>query len=182
MSTVYLVRHPITRMDPSRPPAEWELSSDGRRQLDLLLAAHWWPAVEHVYTSTEGKATAVGEAATARFGTSTSVHPELDELHRGGFVADYGRVVRQALADPDRPANGWEALAAAQDRAEGFIRGSVAVGPLPAAVVSHGLVLSAIRASLRGAQQVEYEEWRDLTFAAVAEMDPAAWALLSDFA
>ncbi len=182
MSTVYLIRHPMTRMDPARPPAEWELSSDGRRQLDRLLTAPWWPAVEHVYTSVEAKAVAVGEAAAGRFGTPHSAHPELDEVHRAAFVADYGRVVRQALAEPDTPANGWEALTHARDRAVGFLRSTVAEGPLPAAVVSHGLVLGEVRASLQGQAHVAYDDWRALPFAAVALVDPYAWKLVADFA
>ncbi len=182
MSTLYLIRHPMCRMDPTRPPAEWELSSDGRRQLDRLLAAPWWLAVEHVYSSAEPKTVVVGEAAAARYGTAHSAHRELDEVHRSAFVPDYGRVVRQALANPDEPANGWEALTHARDRAVGFLRTKVANGPLPAVVVSHGLVLGEVRASLQGQAHVAYEDWRALPFAAVALVDPEAWKLVADFA
>lgn len=182
MSIVYLIRHPMTRMDPARPAAEWVLSGDGLRQLDRLLAAPWWPAVEHAYTSREPKAAAVGEAAAKRFGTPHTVHAELDELHRGGFVPDYGRVVREAMAHPDEPAEGWEALTAARDRMIGFMRDVVSAGPLPAAVVSHGLVLSELRASLQGREHVAYEDWRALPFAAVAVADAARWELIADFA
>ncbi len=178
---VYLIRHPMTRMDPERPPAEWELSNDGHRQLARLLAAPWWPAVEHVYTSTEDKAAVVGATAAERFGTPHTTHPELDEVHRSAFVADYGRVVRQALAAPDVPANGWEALTHARDRTVGFMRSVVAAGPLPAAVVSHGLVLGEVRASLQGKPHVAYEDWRALPFAGVAVLDPLRWALVADF-
>ncbi len=182
MSLVYLIRHPMTRMDPERPPAEWELSSDGRRQLERLLSAPWWHAVVHVYTSVEPKAAAVGMAATARFGTPHTTHNELDEIHRGSFVADYGRVVRQALAEPDVPANGWEPLSKARDRTVGFVRSVVSAGPLPAAVVSHGLVLGEVRASLQGKEHVAYDDWRALPFAGVAVVDPATWQLVADFA
>lgn len=181
MSMVYLVRHPMTAMDPARHPAEWEVSNDGQRQLDRLLAAPWWPAVEHVYTSTEPKAVVVGRQAADRFGIPTSAHAALDEVHRQDFVPDYGRVVRAALDHPDLPANGWEALTAARDRAVGFLQSTVGPGPLPAAVVSHGLVLSQVRAWLQGRDHVDYEEWRSLPFAAVAVVDPAAWRLEADF-
>ncbi len=181
MSIVYLIRHPMTRMEPARPAAEWVLSSDGLRQLDRLLTAPWWPAVEHAYTSSEPKARAVGEAAAERLGTPHTVHGELDEVHRGEFVADYGRVVREAMAHPDQSADGWEALTSARDRVVAFVRTVVAPGPLPAAVVSHGLVLGELRASLQGRAHVAYEDWRALPFAAVAVADPSRWELIADF-
>ncbi len=182
MSVAYLIRHPMTAMDPGRPPAEWLLSNDGRRQLDRLLTAPWWPAVQQVYTSTEPKSVAVGEAVVARYGCPASAHGDLDEVHRAEFVPDYGRVVRRAFAAPDLPANGWEPLSSARDRTIRFVRDVVANGQLPAAVVSHGLVLNELRASLLGEPRGAFEAWRALPFAAVAVADLRSWELVSDFA
>jgi len=83
---------------------------------------------------------------------------------------------------PDREVGGWESLESAGGRVWSFLRDVVASGPLPAAVVSHGLVLSAVRAKLLGHDGPSPEEWRGLPFGGVAKVDASGWRLVEDFA
>ncbi len=183
MGRIYLVRHPATRMDPDIPAEQWGLSDEGLSQLDRLLQAQWWRDVRHVYTSTEPKAREVGDAARKRFGITCTSHAELRELERTPeFRSDYRERVIRMFATPDVPVDGWESLSSATDRLAGFLHGTASEGPLPAAVVSHGIVLSSLRARLLGMSHVDPRHWQSLPFAAVAEVETDSWTLASDFA
>jgi len=182
MHTLYLIRHPETLADEGRPPEKWRLSEEGGRQLDALLRRRFWGEVRHVYASTEPKAAIVAERAAEAHGVPFSLHDELRELSRAAFVAEYERVVEEAFRSPECEVNGWESLDAARDRVWDFLEEVAARGPLPAAVVSHGLVLSAVRAKLLGRPALHLTEWRQLPFAGVAQVDVSKWQLLEDFA
>ncbi|MEX0762771.1 MAG: histidine phosphatase family protein [Dehalococcoidia bacterium] len=183
MGRIYLVRHPATHMDPDTPAEQWGLSDEGLSQLDRLLQARWWTDVRHVYTSTEQKARAVGDAVLNQFGIPCTSHAELRELERTPeFRSDYRERVIRMFATPDVPVDGWESLSSATDRLTGFLRGTVSGGPIPAAVVSHGIVLSSVRARLLGMSHVDPRHWQALPFAAVAEVETDDWTLASDFA
>jgi len=182
MQSIHLIRHPATRVDKRRPPEEWRLSEEGGRQLDALLEQGFWREVRHVYSSTEPKAAIVAERAAETHGVPLSVHDELRELRRPGFAADYERVVEEAFRSPARAVNGWESLESALKRVWRFLTHVAARGPLPAAVVSHGLVLSAVRAKLLGEEAPDLDEWQRLPFAGVAQVDVSKWQLVEDFA
>jgi hypothetical protein len=47
--------------------------------------------------------------------------------------------------------------------------------------VGHGLTLSLFRAHLLGQGEVSMQDWRTLSFAAVAQVDLNAMTLLADF-
>ena len=182
MGLIYLIRHPSTQPDERRPARDWRLSAEGHEQLGRLLRASWWPTVRHVYVSDEHKAATVGDAAAKRFNVPVSRHPEIGELRRApSDGVRYEELVRQTLRQPDEPPRGWESLSEARRRAVRFLQTVVSKGPLPAAVVSHGIVLSAVRAHLLGADSVDEAAWASLPFAAVAEVETDGWRLRSDF-
>lgn len=179
---LYLIRHPATRVEQGRPPEEWQLSEEGGRQLDALLKQEFWGEIRHVYSSSEPKAAVVAHGAAEAHGVPFSLHDDLRELKRTGFVVDYDGMVARVFETPACQINGWESLDAARDRVWDFLEEVAARGPLPAAVVSHGLVLSAVRAKLLGRPALHLTEWRQLPFAGVAQVDVSKWQLLQDFA
>jgi broad specificity phosphatase PhoE len=181
MQTLYLIRHPDTMVDERRPLEEWQLSKEGGRQLEALLKQPFWRQVRHVYSSTEPKAAAVAQKAAETHGVPFSLHDDLRELRRTGFVAEYERMVESVLGTPGREVGGWESLESALGRGWHFLTQVAAQGALPAAVVSHGLVLSAVRAKLLGRQAPHLAEWRRLPFGGVAQVDASKWRLLKDF-
>jgi broad specificity phosphatase PhoE len=183
MGRIYLIRHPATQVEAARPSQEWDLSEAGRRQLEQLLRAPWWPSVRHVYASTERKAGIVAEAASERSDLPYSRHRELAELGRPpGLYADYAEQIAYALQYPGAARPGWETVRSAQERIWSFLQAVVAVGPLPAVVVSHGIILTALRAALLHQEPPDAATWRDLAFASVAEVKTEDWALVKDFA
>jgi len=178
---LYLVRHPATTVDRLCPPEEWQLSDEGGRQLDALLRQPFWRQVRHVYSSTEPKAATVAQKAAGTHGLPFSLHDDLRELRRAGFVAEYERMVQSVFEMPRREVGGWESLESALGRVWSFLSQVAARGMLPAAVVSHGLVLSAVRAKLLGRESPDLDEWRELPFGVVAQVDISKWQLLKDF-
>jgi broad specificity phosphatase PhoE len=181
MQTLYLIRHPATRVDRRRPPEEWQLSEEGDRQLEALLERPFWRQVRHIYSSSEPKAVVVAQRAAEADGVPFSLHAELRELRRPSFVADYEGMVGRVFEMPQHEIDGWESLESALTRVSSFLRRVAERGLIPAAVVSHGLVLSAARAKLLGREAPDLTEWRRLPFGGVAEMDVSKWRLLEDF-
>lgn len=179
---LYLIRHPETSVDKRRPPEEWQLSDDGNRQLDAIVAQPFWRQIRHVYSSTEPKAAVVAKKTADTYGCPFSLHDDLGELRRIGFVPEYERMVERVFETPGREVGGWESLESALGRVWAFLTQVAGRGTLPAAVVSHGIVLSAVRARLLGRQGVGLAEWRQLPFGGIAEVDASDWRLLKDFA
>jgi broad specificity phosphatase PhoE len=181
MSCIHLIRHPATSIERDRPPDRWELSEEGEKQLRALLECSLWSAVRHVYTSAEPKAAVVAEAVHSRYSTPFSLHSELNELQRPAFIDGYETVLERVFQRPDGEIEGWESLESALHRAWTFLTHVAARGPLPTAVVSHGIILSGVRARILGRHTVNVAEWRSLPFAGVAEVDAQNWILQQDF-
>lgn len=182
MGKIYLVRHPAPQISAALPAQQWGLSETGREQVQRLLQAAWWPQVRHIYTSPEPKAQAVAAAAAERFDLPFSVHPELAELRRPPkMLPDYKEWVVRAFAAPEEALPGGESVASAGERVWRFVRETIGAGPLPAALVSHGIVLSTLRARLLGQTQVAPRDWEALPFGAVAQVESLDWSWAEDF-
>ena len=183
MGLVYLIRHPAPEIRPDTPAVEWTLSEVGYRQIHRLLQEPWWQDIKQLYSSIEAKALVVATSASERFGIPYSSHSELAELHRpADFVPDFRERIMQAFKTPEVAFLGGESIAAAQSRAWCFLQQVVGQGPLPSAVVSHGIVLSAVRALLLRRDFIDPLEWAQLPFCAVAEIDTDDWSIRQDFA
>jgi broad specificity phosphatase PhoE len=181
--TVYLVRHPETTVDPRLPSTDWVLSGQGVRQLESLLALRFWRAARHVFTSTELKTVVVGESAQYRFGAPHTQHAELAELRRSMLLPqeEFLDRMRKVFEHRSEPADGWESAASGLRRIKVFLLETVARVQPPTVVVSHGVVLSLLRADLLGRPRVEFDDWRALPFGAVAKIDVEKWTLIRDF-
>ncbi len=185
MGLIYLVRHPACEVRDDRPAEQWHLSEEGEKQLESLMCSGFWSKVQHVYASTEPKAEVVAQRALAEHGVPFSVHDELRELRRPPhFIRDRNELlgtISSIFDAPQEAVPGFEPLARALHRVWRFVTEVVVRYPLPAAVVSHGIVLSAVRARLLGEPKVSLSEWESLPFAAVAEVDSDQWLLHRDF-
>jgi broad specificity phosphatase PhoE len=182
MGRIFLIRHPSTERERKLPASEWRLSREGERQLERLIREPFWEGVRHVYSSPEPKAEAVARAAFVEHAIPYSAHSELAELRRPpGLIDDYRERVKLLLRRPRSAPEGWETVASAAERAWAFLNAVVTHGPLPAAVVSHGIVLSAVRAKLLGQERADPRDWLAMPFAAVAEVESEGWVLVCDF-
>jgi len=185
MGLIYLIRHPACEVQDDRPAEQWHLCEEGEKQLESLMRSRFWSKVRHVYASTEPKAEAVAQRTLVEHAIPFSLHDELRELRRPpDFVRDRNELlsmIRGIFDAPQEAVPGFEPLVAASQRVWHLLTDVVVRGPLPAAVVSHGIVLSAVRARLLGKEKVSLSDWETLPFAAVAEVDSDLWVLRQDF-
>lgn len=180
---LYLITHAATQIDKNTEVVAWHLSAAGIEQVARLVALPFWDEVDHIALSSEVKTRLTVAPLLERRTLPTTVDPRLDELRRPGWVDDYTARVRQAFADPLTPAGEWEAASDALARVRAAIDELChRYSQQTVALVGHGLTLSLYRAHLLGYTHVNLDDWRNLSFAAVALVDPVENKVLSDFA
>lgn len=161
-----------------------ELSGRGIEEASRLasIAAGWNLAA--VYSSTEPKAQAtaliIGDAA----GQPVSIVEGLQELRFDRWIInsdDFSETVREILDQPDISAHGAERAASAAARFAAAV-GMIEEGPFPAAIVSHGRVLTAYLAQLRALDD-PFAVWRSMPMPgwACLALDPPAPKLIEPF-
>jgi broad specificity phosphatase PhoE len=179
---LYLITHAHTHPDRNTEATRWSLSETGQQQAELLARQPFWDQVDRIVVSSEAKTTLTIRPVLARRNLPVWIDLRFDELRRGGWVADYPAQVHQALANPTVAVGGWEPANQALQR---FLAGigdvRVRFAGETLALVGHGLTLSLYRAYLLAQPQVDLEEWRQLSFAAVALVDATQGKLLQDF-
>ncbi|MFN8486544.1 MAG: histidine phosphatase family protein [Caldilineaceae bacterium] len=179
---LYLITHAHTAQNRQTEATQWQLSDQGRQQATMLARQPFWAEVEQIVLSREPKTYLTVEPVIAQRGLPVLRDARFDELLRPGWTEDYTAQVRQAFAQPAVAAGAWEPATAALTR---FLAGiSELCQRFPQntlALVGHGLTLSLYRAYLLGKPQVDLAEWRQLSFAAVALVDPLAKTILKDF-
>ena len=182
---LYLITHAHTQAQPSEDSTVWQLSPTGREQAMLLAQQPFWNQVEQIVLSAEAKTRLTILPVLEQRGLPVYEDQRLNELHRVGWVTNeaYVEHVRQLFANPTQSIASWEAADAALQRVLTavdylclhFARKTVAL-------VGHGLTLSLYRAYLLGNAHVDFKDWQQLSFAAVALADPEQHQLLQDFA
>jgi len=133
-------------------------------------------------SSNQRKTRLTVDAVLAQHNLPVQVDACFDELQRLSWVADYATQVERVFVEPTQAAGEWEPAAMALWRVQ------IAVADLchqfagdTLALVGHGLTLSLYRAHLLGQTHVRFRDWQQLSFAAVALVDPLAAQLLQDF-
>jgi len=183
---LYLITHahtqPVQEVDCTR----WDLSPAGEEQARTLARQPFWSRVDRVILSGELKTRLTVAPLLNRQSLPVHVDARFDELARGGWVDDYSERVALTFAQPDVSAGGWEPARHALER---FLAG---VDDLrhrfrgeTLALVGHGLTFSLYRAHLLGRSRVSIDDWRGLSFTAVAlaklNDSPTPDRLLHDF-
>lgn len=177
MSRLYLITHAHTLQDPTLDARAWRLSAAGRMQVEHLAELPFWAEVGYVVVSSEPKTLLTVEAVIERFGLPVAVDARFDELRRPGWITEraYRERVCAVFAEPEQAAGDWEPAQAALQRVLAGLAALPVTAPVApgrsVAVVSHGLVLSLLRAHLRGQTSVDFADWQRLGFAAVATID-----------
>jgi broad specificity phosphatase PhoE len=179
---LYLITHAVTHQDRTTEVTQWRLSEQGQQQATVLAQQPFWTEVERIVLSSEPKTRLTVEPLLAVHKLPLWVDARFDELRRSGWTIDYTAQVSQAFAEPDLAAGEWEPANVALQRflaGIAFIRQEFAGETL--ALVCHGLTLSLYRAYLLGQTHVNLADWQQLSFAAVALVDPDARRVLQDF-
>lgn len=182
---LFLVRHAPVELDLVVPAEHWTLSEEGRELAQRLAALPVLADLQIVWSSPEPKAQATAQPLVDLHSCTFLIHPHLAELQRGpSNLPDrvaYEAAVRRAFANPETSSGGWERACDAQQRIIKAVNeiGGQASGP--AAIVSHGLILSLLVAHLRRETHVNIAEWRAMPLPALAVMDRETWQLIVPF-
>jgi broad specificity phosphatase PhoE len=164
MRTIYLIRHASPNIQPQIPAPEWALSERGQREAEALAGtAEGW-GVEAIYASTEPKARGTALIVGDALGLPVHVVPSFDELRiPHDWITNSGEfneLVQAILTRTDPAPRGCELADVAAARfAEGI--DLVIQGPMPAAVVSHGRILSSYLAHYFDVGDA-FEYWRSI--------------------
>jgi broad specificity phosphatase PhoE len=182
---LYLIRHPRTQPDPAVPASQWQLSDEGRAQVNALVGARFWQGVSAVYTSYQYKTTVVGEAVRAAHNIPYTPIEGLDEARRDEWVPAEGFRAAQAAFFSrvyTAPLPGWESAYAAQTRFSAAMDHVLSRHSMSdtLAVVSHASVLTLYVAYLLH-EMPSYEAWSTLGFADIMTLDRASLRPITGF-
>lgn len=160
MRPLYLIRHASPNIRPSEPARDWPLSERGIAEAQALAgtAADW--GIEALYSSSESKARATALIIGDALGLPVRVADAFDELRISDWIGnadDFNETVRDVL-EGDAPPRGAESR---DDAAARFADGVAIVvgGPMPAAIVSHGRILTAYLAKQHPIES-PFDYWR----------------------
>ena len=179
---LFLLTHAHTQVQQTQDVRQWGLSAAGQQQAERLADLPLWHDVAAIVLSSELKTRLTVDAVLARHPLPVLVDARFDELQRPGWTDDYATQVQRAFAAPTQAAGAWEPAAMALARFRtGLADLCTRFAGATLALVGHGLTLSLYRAHVLGYEQVRFTEWQQLSFAAVALVDPVAEQWLMDF-
>ena len=179
---LFLITHAHTQVQQAQDVRQWGLSAAGQQQAERLATLPLWQDVAAIVLSSELKTRLTVDMVLARHPRPVLVDARFDELYRPGWTDDYATQVQRAFAAPTVAAGEWEpaAVALARFRA-GIADLCTQFAGATVALVGHGLTLSLYRAYLLGYEQVHFADWQQLSFAAVALVEPVAEQWLAEF-
>ncbi len=182
MPRLHLITHAHTAARPDQDATQWHLSAQGQAQAEALAWQPFWSRVDYVVVSAEPKALLTLQPTLARHNLPVVRDARFNELRRGGWAEDYAARVAATFAHPNQAVAGWESAADALARFQSGIAHLIATTPdAGMALVGHGLTMSLYRAYLLGQSHVVMDDWHNLHFAAVAQVDPLTNTLIADF-
>jgi broad specificity phosphatase PhoE len=166
VTILHLVRHTAVELVDGVPPPDWPVTEEGRRAAERLARDPVWRELALVATSPEAKAVATAEPIARAAELAPRVIADLREVARHGTPvlprAQYVDLVARYLAG--EPFEGWwEPREHARLRAVAALDRVAAASPGPAAVVTHGLLLSLVLG-------LDLEEWAALPLPGVVRV------------
>ena len=172
MRSLYLVRHATPAVQPNTPAPEWQLSDRGVEEARALGATAQTWALRAIYASSERKAQSTALAMSEVLAVPVHVVEGFEELRIDGWIGnsdDFAEAVQQILEQPELSLRGAErASTAAQRFATGI--SIIENGDFPAAIVSHGRVLTAWLAHT-GRTEDPFALWRSIPMPGWAHID-----------
>jgi broad specificity phosphatase PhoE len=163
MRQLFLIRHASPVIQPGTSPRDWPLSDRGIEEAEALAKiAQTWD-LEAIYTSSEAKARSTGLIIADALGLVAHVVDGFDELRMPDWIGnadEFNDAVRAILEDAPGAPRGSERVAQAAARFADGVE-LVAQGEFPAAVVSHGRVLTAWLTKAIALED-PYQTWRTI--------------------
>jgi broad specificity phosphatase PhoE len=181
MRPLYLIRHASPAIQPEVPARDWQLSDQGIEEARAIaeVAGGW--AIEALYASSEPKARTTALIVGDAVGLSVNVADAFDELRMPDWISnsdEFNQVV-QAILEGQEAGGGYESAEQAAARFAAGVR-IVEDGPFPAAIVSHGRILTSWLAA-RGSIEDAFAFWRSIPMPGWALLDLDAGGLSVPF-
>lgn len=172
MSRLILIRHSISRQDPTTPSHNWSLSEEGRSRCQILSEHLRAYRVDRIFTSDESKALQTAEHLADGLLIDFEIAPDLHETCRATVpyfdnLDDFHTAVHEAMLHPYRIVFGEETFDYAFQRFDRTLRLLMEqhYGE-NLAIVTHGTVMSLFIARYSGMD--DYRLWRSLGMPAYA--------------
>ncbi len=182
MRLLYLVRHASPTIQPAVPARDWTLSERGIAEAhELAATAEPW-GLTALYSSSETKASATALIVGDALGLPVHVVDGFDELQIPEWIGNadaFNESVRSILEDGEMVMRGAETARAAAARFAAGIR-IVSEGAFPAAVVSHGRIITAWLSS-EGLVEEPFDTWRSIPMPGYAVVDLARPSIVAPF-
>lgn len=182
MSKLYVIRHSLVHVDPQVSPENWRLSEEGIVAAHKLALQEQLDGVECIWHSPEKKAKETAQIIADTHHLNMRAEPDLRELKADiGFLekADFQKRVGDYLegqADSD-----FEDYQESVSRITACINGMVKEsGGNPAALVSHGRILSVFYAHLLG-RHLRRKEWLSIGFPDLSVLNTESWTVERGF-
>ena len=172
MTKIFLVRHAETEQGEGDATL-WPLSEHGLKQVQSLAQQPFWSEVKAIISSDELKAVSTVDRIAFDRKVPLFMHPGLRELKRTPeWLDDYEARVLEVFQKPAESVGGWERAADAQARILATVEELIAkYDPEPFAIVSHGMVMALLLASVNNIMGQVFDIWQDLGFATVVLME-----------
>lgn len=162
MNTLVFLRHGKTKIDPTTPISQWQLSDVGTEQAARVATQSVFDDVDVVVSSTEQKAIDTAAPIAYRLGKEIITAQDLSELDRdaGGFMdpETYEQTARACLENPEMSVRNWETAShaltrfnSAVQRLEGEYPGKKIL------IVGHGYTINMYFAEKLGKLDEVYE-------------------------
>jgi len=172
MRLLYLIRHATPVVQPDTPARDWPLGERGVEEANALaVTARSWD-LSALYSSSEPKARTTALIIGDAVGLDVNVVDAFDELRIPQWIGnadEFNDAVRAILVEASAAPRGAETAGAAADRFAGGI-GLISQGPFPAALVSHGRILTAWLMRAVGIED-PFEVWRTMPMPGYACID-----------
>ncbi|MHA1954074.1 MAG: histidine phosphatase family protein [Candidatus Heimdallarchaeaceae archaeon] len=166
------LRHALTKIDPSRPADQWELSEEGIKNIKEIVMSGVFDDVDVIIASAEKKAIQTASYIANKLVKEIVADACFNELNRGfSFQAskrEYDKKVEKALMNREKCIDNWESANSTLDR---FLKGISILDQdysnKKILVVCHGINLSLYFAHLlQIPENLIFPRWKNLEFCA----------------
>ncbi len=166
------LRHALTKIDPSIPADQWELSEEGIKSIQEIVESGVFDAVDIIIASAEKKALQSASFIANRLNKKIITKASFNELNRGfsyqASKSEYEEKVGKALTNKGESIDNWESAKSTLDR---FLEGVKIVNQeysnKKILVVCHGINLSLYFAHLLQIPDNQlFPRWKNLEFCA----------------
>lgn len=160
----------MTKINKTKPLADWDLDEKGKKELQNLLDSGIFSDVKKIFTSTQFKAKIAATKISQKYNLpliETNLLTECDRSRVGFIEGDYVEVIKDYFTNPEFKYD-WETIPQMKKRMKEFLNLiKDEEGPILAA--SHGTYMSILLHKYFDKDIVDF--WKNLGFGVVIEVD-----------